>query len=196
MFRLFLFVSFLFSATSFQAQQKSTAYFAGGCFWCLEAIFETVRGVYYAESGYAGGKEKNPSYQEVSSGYTGHAETVKVVYNPNLISFEDLLRVFFNAHDPSTKNAQGPDVGTQYRSMVFFQNEKEKNTINAFISALHFSKEFSKITTEVSALEVFYKAEEYHQDFEKRNPNNPYVRTVSKPRLSKFKKKSKSYLKD
>lgn len=196
MFRLFLFVSFLFSATSFQAQQKSTAYFAGGCFWCLEAIFETVRGVYYAESGYAGGKEKNPSYQEVSSGYTGHAETVKVVYNPNLISFEDLLRVFFNAHDPSTKNAQGPDVGTQYRSMVFFQNEKEKNTINAFISALHFSKEFSKITTEVSALEVFYKAEDYHQDFEKRNPNNPYVRTVSKPRLSKFKKKSKSYLKD
>lgn len=196
MFRLFLFVSFLFSATSFQAQKKSTAYFAGGCFWCLEAIFETVRGVYYAESGYAGGKEKNPSYQEVSRGYTGHAETVKVVYNPNLISFEDLLRVFFNAHDPSTKNAQGPDVGTQYRSMVFFQNEKEKNTINAFISALHFSKEFSKITTEVSALEVFYKAEEYHQDFEKRNPNNPYVRAVSKPRLSKFKKKSKSYLKD
>ena len=195
--KVFLFLFFFLLYTGpLNAQNKATAYFAGGCFWCLEAIFETVRGVQYAESGYAGGMEINPTYVQVSKGETGHAETVKVVYNPSVISFEELLRVFFNAHDPSTKNAQGPDVGTQYRSVIFYQNETEKKTIESFVSALEKKKEFTRITTEVTPLHRYYKAEDYHQDFEKRNPNNPYIRGVSQPRLLKFKRKSKEFLKN
>ncbi len=178
-----------------RAQKEATAYFAGGCFWCVEAIFETVRGVNYAESGYGGGEESNPTYKDVALGLTGHAEVVRVVYDPRVIAFHELLEVFFNAHDPTTKNAQGPDRGTQYRSIVFYQNEQEKKEAIDFIKKLLDGGTFKRITTEIKEFKKFYKAEDYHQDFEKRNPNNPYVQSVSQPRLRKFKLKSKKYLK-
>jgi peptide-methionine (S)-S-oxide reductase len=177
------------------SQNKANAYFAGGCFWCVEAIFETVRGVDYAESGYCGGQESNPTYEDVSQGRTGHAETVRVVYDPNEITYNELVIVFFNAHDPSTLNSQGPDVGKQYRSAIFYNNQSEKDIIENYINFLLAKNKHERITTEVIKFENFYKAEYYHQDFEKNNPNNPYVRKISIPRLLKFKRKSKSYLK-
>jgi peptide-methionine (S)-S-oxide reductase len=185
----------LLTPSCFYAQKTNTAYFGSGCFWCVEAIFETVKGVKYAESGYSGGSNKNPTYEQVCSGLTGHAETVKVVYDPKVIAFADLLRVFFNSHDPSTLNQQGPDKGTQYRSVIFYSNESELKIAKEYIKTLNEKKTFSKITTTLEPFEAFYKAESYHQDFEKNNPDNPYVRQVSIPRLKAFKKKSKEYLK-
>ncbi len=172
------------------------AYFASGCFWCVEAIFETVKGVEDAESGYAGGKTKNPTYDEICTGTTGHAETVKVKYDSSVISYSDLLRIFFNSHDPSTLNQQGPDKGTQYRSAIFYRNETEKKLAEAYIQKLLSEKKINKITTTLEPFTTFYKAEPYHQDFEKRNPNHPYVQAVSLPRLKKFQAKSKEFLKD
>ncbi|HBW85222.1 MAG TPA: peptide-methionine (S)-S-oxide reductase [Crocinitomicaceae bacterium] len=187
---------FFFCSFSSKAQTtKESAYFASGCFWCVEAIFEAVKGVYYAESGYSGGTVKNPTYEQICIGKTGHAETVKVVYNPKEISYETLLRVFFNSHDPSTLNKQGPDEGTQYRSSIFYQTEEEKNKAQEYIKQLITQKKFSKVTTTLEPFIKFYKAEEYHQDFEKRNPDHPYVKAISIPRLMKFKKSSPSYIK-
>lgn len=176
-------------------QKVKTAYFGSGCFWCVEAIFESVKGVKYAESGYAGGILKNPTYEQVCTGTTGHAETVKVVYYPNIIDYERLLTVFFNSHDPSTLNQQGPDKGTQYRSVIFYSDDSELQKAKEYIQKLKEQKKFSQITTTLEAFEVFYKAESYHQDFEKNNPENTYVKYVSKPRLKAFKNKSKQYLK-
>jgi len=193
-FLILLFFNLLITF-SVPAQKTKVAYFGSGCFWCVEAIFESVKGVNYAESGYSGGASKNPTYEQVCSGLTGHAETVKVVYNSNVISYADLLRVFFNSHDPSTLNQQGADKGTQYRSVIFYSNESELKLAKDYIKTLTEKKTFSKITTTLEPFEAFYKAESYHQDFEKNNPNNPYVRQVSIPRLKAFKKKSKEYLK-
>jgi len=193
-----LFISFLlFTKLLIVAQQSKKmqdAYFASGCFWCVEAIFETVKGVDYAESGYAGGWKKNPTYEEVCSGKTGHAETVHVRYDSSVISYNDLLRVFFNSHDASTKNQQGPDKGTQYRSMIFYSNEGEKNKAEGYIKSL--KAKGMIITTEVVPFTNFYKAESYHQNFEENNPDNPYIRNVSHPRLNAFKKKTKELLKN
>ena len=172
-----------------------TAYFASGCFWCVEAVFESVKGVKEAESGYSGGIIKNPSYEQICTGKLRHAEAVKVIYNPEVVSYSTLVDVFFNSHDPSTLNRQGPDSGPQYRSIAFYQNEKEKQIITNKIKALLEGKRFLKITTEVKPFEVFYKAEEYHQDYEKRNPNNSYVRAVSLPRLNAFKARMPEVLK-
>jgi peptide-methionine (S)-S-oxide reductase len=193
-FLILLFFNLLITF-SVPAQKTKVAYFGSGCFWCVEAIFETVKGVNYAESGYSGGASKNPTYEQVCSGLTGHAETVKVVYNSNVISYADLLRVFFNSHDPSTLNQQGADKGTQYRSVIFYSNESELKLAKDYIKTLTEKKTFSKITTTLEPFDAFYKAESYHQDFEKNNPDNPYVRQVSIPRLKAFKKKSKEYLK-
>ncbi len=195
MSRLLTGLIFFCSISSFAQKTKEYAYFASGCFWCVEAIFESVKGVYYAESGYSGGTVKNPTYEQICTGKTGHAETVKVVYNPKEISYETLLRVFFNSHDPSTLNKQGPDEGTQYRSAIFYQTEEEKNKAQAYIKQLTTQKKFSKVTTTLEPFIKFYKAEEYHQDFEKRNPDHPYVKAISLPRLMKFKKSSPSYIK-
>jgi peptide-methionine (S)-S-oxide reductase len=167
----------------------AVAYFGSGCFWCVEAIFESVKGIEYAESGYSGGKVKNPSYNQICTGTTGHAETVKVVYDPKIISYDDLLRVFFNSHDPTTLNQQGPDKGTQYRSVIFYATDEEKEKAKAYIQKLLINKKFKSITTECTLFEKFYKAEDYHQNFERDNPDNPYVISVSKPRLNAFKKK-------
>lgn len=174
---------------------NAVAYFASGCFWCVEAVFESVKGVGEVESGYAGGPEKNPTYESVSAGSTGHAEAVKVYYDSTVVSYATLLQVFFDSHDPSTLNQQGPDRGTQYRSMIFYQNETEKQLAENYITNALLKKAFSKITTQVVPFTVFYIAEDYHQNFEKRNPNQGYVRAVSIPRLNKFKAKHPELLK-
>lgn len=172
-----------------------TAYFASGCFWCVEAVYESVKGVGEAESGYAGGKEKNPTYTQVARGKTSHAETVKVYYDSSIVSFETLVDVFFNSHDPTTLNQQGPDRGTQYRSIAFYENDEEKSIIESKISNLLADKKFKNITTEVKRLNKFYIAEDYHQDYERLNPNQSYVRAVSIPRLNAFKEKMPEVLK-
>lgn len=174
-----------------------TAYFASGCFWCVEAIFESVRGVAEAVSGYAGGSEENPSYDDVSYGRTSHAEAVEVYYDPSKVSFFELVQVFFGSHDPTTLNRQGPDKGPQYRSVAFYQNESEKSTIESYIEALEENKVYDQpIVTQVVPLTRFYKAEEYHQDYEHKNPDNSYIRNVSVPRLNRFKKNFPDYLKE
>ncbi|MFT5762558.1 MAG: peptide-methionine (S)-S-oxide reductase, partial [Polaribacter sp.] len=170
-------------------QEVKIAYFASGCFWCVEAIFESVDGVEEAISGYAGGFTKNPTYQSIGTGKTGHAEAVAVYYNPKKVSFETLVKVFFGSHDPTTKNGQHPDYGTQYRSIAFYSNTSEKVIIEKFIKELNDSYYKGKIVTEVTELNQFFQAEDYHQNYEKLNPNNPYVKNVSVPRLNRFKKK-------
>ncbi len=190
---LFLFVS-LNGLT--QKGETKTAYFASGCFWCTEAIFELIIGVKSAESGYTGGKTVKPTYEQVCSGKTGHAEAIKVVYYPATVSYEKLVRAFFESHDPSTLNQQGPDKGTQYRSAIFYQNETEKQLSLAYIKELKVKGTYKSITTEVVPFSVFYPAEFYHQDYEKKNPNNGYIQAVSKPRMAAFKKKSKLPLHD
>ncbi|MBM3452761.1 MAG: peptide-methionine (S)-S-oxide reductase MsrA [Bacteroidetes bacterium] len=173
-----------------------TAYFASGCFWCVEAIYETVDGVIEAESGYAGGKIKNPSYEEVCQGNTGHAETIKVYYDSTKVSYQQLVRIFFNSHDPTTRNKQGPDSGTQYRSAIFYQNPTEKKIAQNYIDSLLTGKHFKAITTELSLFTSFYKAENYHQDFKLCNPDHPYIQNVSNPRLKEFQRKEKFNLKN
>ena len=173
-----------------------TAYFAAGCFWCVEAIFESIEGVEEVESGYSGGTEKNPTYELVCSGKSKHAETVKIYYDSSKVNYSTLLEAFFGSHDPSTLNQQGPDFGVQYRSIVFYENENEKNLTEKYIKNLLAQKAFPKITTEVVPLVKFYKAEIYHQNYEEMNPDNPYVKRVSQPRLIRFKEKYNSILKN
>ncbi len=189
-----LFITFSFSTFYAQKEATKTAYFASGCFWCTEAIFELIVGVKSAESGYTGGKTVKPTYEQVCSGNTGHAEAIKVVYYPSSVSYEKLVRAFFESHDPSTLNQQGPDKGTQYRSAIFYQNDTEKQQALSYIKVLKEKKTFKAITTEVVAFTVFYPAEYYHQDYEKKNPNNGYIQGVSKPRMAAFKKKTKLLL--
>lgn len=168
----------------------SKAYFASGCFWCVEAVFENVRGVEEAISGYSGGTKKNPTYEEICTGTLRHAEAVEVYYDPEVVTYETLLKVFFGSQDPTTPNRQGPDRGPQYRSIAFYQTAAEKTQIETYISELDASGVYdNKIVTEVVPFDVFWPAEEYHQDFEKRNPNQPYVKAVSIPRLLKFEAK-------
>tara|TARA_B100001013_G_scaffold238473_1_gene146945 strand:+ start:2338 stop:3000 length:663 start_codon:yes stop_codon:yes gene_type:complete len=176
--------------------EYSRAYFASGCFWCVETIYESLEGVKEVYSGYAGGSTNNPNYYQVMTGKTGHAESIEIIYDESLIKFEMLLKVFFDSHDPTTMNRQGPDYGTQYRSIAFYSDEKEKEKINNYINLLSSNSIFGKnIVTEVKKIEEFYYAEDYHQDFEKKNPNNPYVQNVSIPRFEEFKKKSSNYVK-
>lgn len=172
------------------------AYFAAGCFWCVEAIFESVTGVKEVYSGYAGGTEKDPTYRDVGSGRTSHAEAVEIYYDPQEVNFFQLVQVFFGSHDPTTLNRQGPDRGPQYRSIAFYSNEEEQNIILAYMDALRENNVYDRpIVTEVTPLDTFYMAEEYHQDYEKRNPNNPYVQNVSIPRLNRFKENFPDLLK-
>lgn len=180
-----------------QLQELETAYFASGCFWCVEAIFESVKGVKEVVSGYSGGKESNPTYEAVSYGRTAHAEAVEVYYDPNQISFLALVQVFFGSHDPTSLNRQGNDRGPQYRSIAFYKNENEKKVISEYLKLLESSNVYDRpIVTEITAFDVFWKAEEYHQDFERKNPNNSYVRAVSVPRLNRFKENFQEYLKE
>lgn len=167
-----------------QNQQKIV--FGGGCFWCTEAIFVALKGVYSVKSGYSGGTVKNPTYREVCSGKTGHAEVIEIIYNPKIISFKDLIYIHLNTHNPTTLHRQGADEGTQYRSVIFYKNAKEKQWIEETIREM--STAFSDpIVTEITAFEQFYDAEEYHQQYYLENPEKAYCKSVIEPKLQKFK---------
>ena len=172
--------------------QRETAYFASGCFWCVEAIFESIEGVIDAESGYSGGTLKNPTYSQICSGKTGHAETVKVTFSVNKVTYTEMLDIFFDSHDPTTLNRQGPDVGTQYRSAIFYVDERQKILAQQYLENLKKQKIFTTVTTTIEKMTKFYPAEYYHQDFVEKNPYHPYVTSVSKPRKVNFLKKLKN----
>ena len=174
-----------------------TAVFAGGCFWCTEAVFEQLSGVGTVVSGYAGGDAPTAHYEMVGSGKTGHAESIEITYDPAKISFGKLLMVFFAvAHDPTQVNRQGPDYGPQYRSAIFYRDAEQKRIAEAYIKQLNEAQAFKNpIATKVAMLKAFYPAEDYHQDFVKRNPNHPYVVENSLPKLSKLKKQFPELLK-
>jgi len=177
-------------------QGRAIAAFAEGCFWCSEHIFEAVVGVDSAISGYAGGTTPNPTYELVNTETTGHAETVLVYYNPSVISYAELTKVFFTSHDPTTPDQQGPDKGSSYRSILFYQTPEEKTFANEALKNFSSSGLFKKpIVTEIKKLTAFYRAEEYHQDYIEHNPTNPYVRNVSLPRFELFKKTYQGKLK-
>lgn len=164
-----------------------TATLGGGCFWCLEAVFQELEGVQSVVSGYAGGRVPNPSYREVCTGRTGHAEVVQVVFDPAVLSYGDLLSVFFSIHDPTTLNRQGADVGTQYRSVIFYHDAEQKRVAEAMIRELGQEGLWrDPIVTEVVPLDRFYPAEDYHQDYFRRNPGQPYCQAVIGPKLRKF----------
>ena len=171
------------------------AYFASGCFWCVEAIYESVIGVQESVSGYAGGFTKNPTYELSNTGRTGHAEAVEVYYDPKLVSFSTLLDVYFGSQNVAQVNGQGPDRGSQYRSIVFYQNETQKTLILNKISEIE-KMQNTKVAAEVYPFQKFWKAEAYHQNYERLHPNNPYVRNVSIPRLKRFKTKFPHLLKE
>lgn len=165
------------------------ATFGSGCFWCTEAIFQQVKGVEKVVSGYSGGKVKNPTYKEVCTGLTGHAEVVQITYNPELITYDELLEIFWKTHDPTTLNRQGNDVGTQYRSVIFYHNEEQKKKAEFYRKQLEESGAFNRpIVTEISPFVEFYPAENYHQNYYRLNPTAPYCTYVIAPKLEKFEK--------
>src|SRR6266498_4837476 len=166
-----------------------TATLAGGCFWCLEAVFDEIKGVQSVESGYSGGSTTNPTYRDVCSGMTGHAEVVQVKFDPEIVSYRDLLNVFFAIHDPTTLNRQGADVGTQYRSAIFYHDDEQKKIAEEVIKDLTAQKLWDRlIVTDVTKLDKFYMAEDYHQEYFARNPYQPYCQAVVAPKVSKFRK--------
>jgi peptide-methionine (S)-S-oxide reductase len=168
----------------------------GGCFWCIEAIFSEVRGIHTATSGYSGGHIKNPTYREVTSGRTGHAEVVQLVYDPSVISYRQILEVFFHLHDPTTLNRQGADVGTQYRSVIFYHNEYQEKIAREVLKEIDESDLWNDpLVTEISPLGDFYVAEQYHQDYYKNNPNQPYCTFVISPKIAKLRSLFKDKLK-
>jgi peptide-methionine (S)-S-oxide reductase len=168
----------------------------GGCFWCMEAIFEELKGVSRVESGYSGGTVANPTYEQVCAGSTGHAEVVQVTFDPRVISLKDILRIFFTVHDPTTLNRQGPDVGTQYRSVIFYRNMEQKKVAEEVISEINASHIWdAPIITEVTPFRAFYKAEKYHQEYYRLNPNQLYCRLVIAPKVAKFREEFRSRLK-
>jgi peptide methionine sulfoxide reductase msrA/msrB len=169
--------------------QTDTATFGAGCFWCIEAVFQDLEGVISVTSGYSGGKIKNPTYKEICSGMTGHAEVAQIVYDPSRISFDELLEVFWQTHDPTTLNRQGNDVGTQYRSAVFYHNAEQRETAEAYKEKLNASGAWDKpLVTEISPIINFYPAEDYHQNYFDMNPEQAYCRMVIKPKVDKFHK--------
>lgn len=203
-----IFIIFLvFATASIDAQSILTkktkmsvkleiATLANGCFWCTEAIFQRLNGVEQVTSGYSGGKVKNPSYNEVTSGETGHAEVIQIQFNPSVITFQEILDVFFATHDPTTLNRQGYDVGTQYRSAIFYHSTAQNEVAETFIKVLTDAKVFDKkIVTEVTAFDAFYEAESYHQNYYNNNKNQGYCVAVINPKLDKFIKKYKDKLK-
>ena len=189
------FLIFFFLSISYGQTELKNAYFASGCFWCVESIYESLEGVNDVVSGYSGGWLKNPSYRQVLTGKTGHAESIKVSYNPNQISFSKLVEVFFASHDPTTLNKQGPDIGPHYRSVAFYETNEEKIIIEKEIKRLLDNKVYDLIVTEVKNFEIFYLAEGYHQDYKIKNPNNPYIWNVPVPRIEKFKSNYSDLLK-
>lgn len=176
-------------------ERTEIAVFGGGCFWCTEAVFGELKGVISVMPGYAGGRKENPTYEEVCGGTTGHAEVIKIVYEPAQISFADLLTVFFATHDPTTRNRQGNDVGTQYRSIILYANEKQRKEAEEFIEKLNQADE-KPIITELKPLENFYEAEEYHREYYFKNREQPYCQVVINPKLEKLKERFEELLKN
>lgn len=175
---------------------NQVAVFGGGCFWCTEAVFDELRGVHSVVSGYAGGKNKNPTYEQVCMGNTGHAEVIKIDFDPAEISLRDLMTVFFATHDPTTLNRQGNDVGTQYRSAIFYADDKQKEEATAFIKELDEAKTFkSSIVTTLEPLTEFYPAEDYHQKFYANNPSQGYCQYMIPPKITKLHKQFQTLLK-
>ena len=174
---------------------KARAYFASGCFWCVEAIYESVKGVEESISGYSGGHTKNPTYEASNTGRTGHAEAVEVIYDPNLVSFSTLVDVYFASQNPTQVNGQGPDRGSQYRSILFYQNDEQKQIIESKKELLS-KKLNAKIAAEVYPFQKFWVAEDYHQNYERLHPNNSYIQGVSIPRLNRFKQIMPEVLKE
>lgn len=185
-------ILFTFSCTAKPMETNTsyeTATFGSGCFWCTEAIFQQLKGVQSATSGYSGGSTKNPTYKEICTGTTGHAEVIEIKFDPTVISFKELLEVFWETHDPTTLNRQGADVGTQYRSVIFYHSDKQKQEAEFYKNKLDEAKIYSNpIVTEISPAETFYKAETYHQDYYEQNTNAPYCQAVITPKIEKFKK--------
>jgi len=179
------------------APKLETATFGGGCFWCLEAVFEELKGVRSVVSGFAGGRTAHPSYQEVCTGRTGHAEVVQITYDPAVISYADLLGVFFSVHDPTTLNRQGADTGTQYRSIILFHDAKQKELAEKAIAAVNDAHVWkNRVVTEVVPFTEFFKAEDYHQDYYDNNRSQGYCQVVINPKLAKFRKEFADKLKD
>jgi peptide-methionine (S)-S-oxide reductase len=179
----------LFYWRNLMGDEKQIATLAGGCFWCLEAVFDELKGVESVESGYSGGHVPHPTYQQVCSETTGHAEAVRITFDPAVISFADLLRVFFAIHDPTTLNRQGNDVGTSYRSVIFHHDDEQKKTAEAVIREISDAKLWpNPIVTEVAKFDAFYPAEDYHQEYYVNNLNQPYCRVVVAPKVAKFRK--------
>ncbi len=179
-----------------QNDNRQIAVFGGGCFWCTEAVFNSLKGVISAVPGYTGGNIANPSYEQVSTGNTGHVEAVRIEYYPAITSYEDLLTVFFNTHDPTTLNRQGNDVGTQYRSAIFYSNEDQHQKVLKFIEELNESKAYDKpIVTEIMPLSEFYPAEDYHQKYYETHKDATYCQLIIAPKLEKLQKRFKELLK-
>lgn len=178
------------------AQGLQQATFGSGCFWCTEGVFQQLKGVHSVVSGYSGGHVKNPTYKQVCGGDTGHAEVVQITFDPGVISFEDLLQVFWRTHDPTTLNRQGNDVGTQYRSVVFFHSDEQRQIAEQYKQQLDRSGSFARpIVTEIVPFDVFYPAEDYHQNYYDQNPQQAYCQMVVRPKIEKFKKEFKEKLK-
>lgn len=176
-------------------ENQEAAVFGGGCFWCIEAAFKNIRGVLEVVSGYAGGAKENPTYEDVSSGKTGHAEVVKINYDPKTVSYEDLLGIFFIIHDPTTLNQQGSDVGHQYRSIILYTSDKQKKSVEKYIEKLEKEKIYDRpIVTEIKPLIKFYPAEEYHQNFLTKHKEAPYCKVVISPKLKKLREKFKNFM--
>ncbi len=168
---------------------RDTTTLGGGCFWCLEAVYDLVEGVKDVVSGYSGGKTPNPSYEQVCTGRTGHAEVVQVTFDPSVISFREILEIFFTIHDPTTLNRQGADVGTQYRSVIFYHSEAQKKIAEDVIAELEASNAVKNpVVTQVSPLDTFYRAEDYHQEYFAQHSRQPYCRAVISPKVAKFQK--------
>jgi len=179
-----------------QETSLEVATFAGGCFWCIEAVFREVDGIEQVVSGYTGGSTPNPAYQQVCTGQTGHAEAVRVKFNPSQISYREILEIFFSVHDPTTLNRQGADVGTQYRSAIFYHNEQQKTIAEELIGELNRAKLWKNpIVTQVVPVNTFYPAEEYHQEYFSRHPEQSYCQVVISPKVSKFRKQWSKRLK-
>ncbi len=183
--------------TEAEAAALDTATFAGGCFWCTEAVFERVKGVRSVVSGYTGGEEVDPTYEEVGGGETSHAEGVQVYYEASEITYAELVKIFFGTHDPTQLNRQGPDVGEQYRSAVYYHSLEQQQAVDQHIEELEASGKYDKpIVTQVEPFDIFYLAEDYHQDYYRLNPNNPYIMSVAKPKVAKYKKNFPDYVQE
>ncbi|WP_255416052.1 peptide-methionine (S)-S-oxide reductase MsrA [Reichenbachiella sp. MSK19-1] len=194
---LSIIISAILPSKQLEAKEMDVATFGNGCFWCTEAIFQDLKGVSKVESGYSGGQTLDPTYKEVCTGTTGHAEVLQITYDPAVISFDELLEVFWKTHDPTTLNRQGNDVGTQYRSVVFYHSDEQKALAEKYKKELNASGAFNDpIVTEITAFDKFYVAEDYHQNYFNLNGSQPYCNFVIKPKVEKFRKVFKDKLKD